>query len=136
MSIQSSSKEWTQDCVNSHPATRGSQEAGFTQPRDPFSRALYWLFGLETNELYPKAHLVMVLFELKTRLNCVNLLPCRPTPFKLSDVAVVSVLRFSRIANNDSSGMTLSDRSTELEAVPSIDASRSAEKWEETSRRC
>ena len=27
-------KEWCLGCVNSRPAARGSQEAGFTQPRD------------------------------------------------------------------------------------------------------
>ena len=33
-SVKSSAKEWTLGCVNSHPARRGSQEAGFTQPRE------------------------------------------------------------------------------------------------------
>ena len=89
----------------------------------------------ELNELYPNPHLVMVLFELKTRLNCVNLLPCKPTPFKWSDFAVLSVLRFSKIANNDSSRMTLSERSTESEFVSSIDALRCVEKRGRPSRR-
>ena len=32
--VQGSAKEWSLGCVNSPPAARGSQEAGFTQPRD------------------------------------------------------------------------------------------------------
>ena len=32
--IQGWAKEWSLDCVNSPPATRGSQEVGFTQPRE------------------------------------------------------------------------------------------------------
>ena len=31
--LQGSAKRWALGCVNSHPAARGSQEAGFTQPR-------------------------------------------------------------------------------------------------------
>ena len=31
--VQGLTKEWYLGCVNSHPAARGSQEAGFTQPR-------------------------------------------------------------------------------------------------------
>ena len=31
-SIQGSAKRWALGCVNSRPAARGSQEAGFTQP--------------------------------------------------------------------------------------------------------
>ena len=34
VSIQGWAKEWSLGCVNSCPAARGSQEAGFTQPRD------------------------------------------------------------------------------------------------------
>ena len=33
--IQGSAKRWALGCVNSHPAARGSQVAGFTQPRVP-----------------------------------------------------------------------------------------------------
>ena len=33
--MQDSAKEWFLGCVNSIPVARGSQEAGFTQPRDP-----------------------------------------------------------------------------------------------------
>ena len=32
--IQGSAKSWPFGCVNSRPATGGSQEAGFTQPRE------------------------------------------------------------------------------------------------------
>ena len=32
--LQGWAKEWSLGCVNSRPAARGSQEAGFTQPRD------------------------------------------------------------------------------------------------------
>ena len=32
--VQGWAKEWSLGCVNSRPAARGSQEAGFTQPRD------------------------------------------------------------------------------------------------------
>ena len=32
--IQGWAKEWSLGCVNLQPAARGSQEAGFTQPRD------------------------------------------------------------------------------------------------------
>ena len=32
--LQSWAKEWSLGCVNLHPTARGSQEAGFTQPRD------------------------------------------------------------------------------------------------------
>ena len=31
--VQGSAKRCTLGCVNSHPAARGNQEAGFTQPR-------------------------------------------------------------------------------------------------------
>ena len=32
--IQHTTKEWSQGCVNLRPPARGSQEAGFTEPRD------------------------------------------------------------------------------------------------------
>ena len=32
--VQGWAKEWSLGCVNSHPTARGSQEAGFMQPRD------------------------------------------------------------------------------------------------------
>ena len=32
--VQGSTKKWSLGCVNSRPAARGSQEAGFMQPRD------------------------------------------------------------------------------------------------------
>ena len=32
--VQGWAKEWSLGCVNSRPAARGSQEAGFTQPRN------------------------------------------------------------------------------------------------------
>ena len=34
--IQDWAKEWSLGCVNSRPAARGSEEAGFTQPRVHF----------------------------------------------------------------------------------------------------
>ena len=34
LNIQGWAKEWSLGCVNSRPVARGSQEAGFTQPRD------------------------------------------------------------------------------------------------------
>ena len=32
--VQGWAKEWSIGCVNSRPVARGSQEAGFTQPRE------------------------------------------------------------------------------------------------------
>ena len=32
--VQGWAKEWSLGCVNLHPTARGSQEAGFKQPRD------------------------------------------------------------------------------------------------------
>ena len=34
--IQGSAKEWSLGCVKRAPAARGSQDAGITQPREPF----------------------------------------------------------------------------------------------------
>ena len=34
--VQGWAKEWSLGCMNLRPAARGSQEAGFTQPRDNY----------------------------------------------------------------------------------------------------
>ena len=46
--VQGSSKRWAVGCVQSCPAARGSQEAGFTQPRaQPFSCTVMHLLWVE-----------------------------------------------------------------------------------------
>ena len=44
LGIHGWAKEWSLGCVNSRPTARGSQEAGFTQPRDhSFAQRCMWI---------------------------------------------------------------------------------------------